>query len=129
MAKIMYMGNEVQVIGYGAGGGGSSFEKVLENGVISQSSGSYDIATFNDISSRKYVIVKVFDTVSGVDYFGYAMLNISNIVANGYIDFIVYAHLPITCRITTTSIQAIQYGGNWEDIYANVAVSDDDNII
>lgn len=122
MAKIMYMGNEVQVVGTGAGGGGS-LENVLTGGMVSDLT-NYQTAVFDrSIASDADAIVKLYDTVGGTDYVGYTLINIEDIVTNGHVDFTINLHTPITLRMTATTIETIYYGGAWQNIYCDIAVS------
>lgn len=124
MAKILVNGNEIGVVGYGSGG--SSFEEVLHNGQVSTTSGggAYMTASFSDISAHKYAIVKLYANVSGVDYVGYYVVNIADIISDTEVYFTINIHTPVEMAMTATTIRATRYGGNWEDIYADVAVSD-----
>ena len=108
-----------------SGGGGITFQNVLTAGVVSTNS-AYATATFNDISSYKYAVVKVYDTVSGVDYADYAMFDISNMSSGR--SFTVTLHRSVTMTITPTSIASNYYSGSYYYIYADVYVTNDEII-
>lgn len=122
--KAMYMNNRIDVFSYGDGG--TKFEKVLENGQVSTTDGggAYMTATFNDISSHKYAIVKLYANVSGTDYVGYYVVNIADIVSATEVYFTINLHTAIDIAMTATGIRATRYGGTLENIYADVAISD-----
>ena len=99
--------------------GGASFDKVLEAGQISTTS-AYATATFSDISNYEYVLVKIYDTVSGVDYADYRYIKISDIGSGIEISPTMYLHTSITVSITTTSVSAVRYGGSYYNIYCDI---------
>ncbi len=107
-------------------GSSSHLIEVLNHGQVSTTAGggSYLTASFSDISSHKYAIVKLYANVSGTDYIGYYVVNIADIVSNTEVYFTINLHTPIEMGMTATAIRATRYGGTWEDIYADVAVSD-----
>lgn len=99
------------------GGGGASAEAVLDNGQISTTS-SYSTASFSDISGYEYVLVRLRDTVSSVDYVDYKYIKVSDISSS--LSFTCTLHRSIICAITTTSISAVDYAGSYYDIYADI---------
>lgn len=100
-------------------GGGASFDKVLEAGQISTES-AYATATFEDISDYEYVLVKIYDTVSGTDYADYRYIKVSDIGSGIEISPTMYLHVSIAVRLTTTSVSAVRYGGNYYNIYCDI---------
>ena len=101
----------------------SILTNMLESGVVSNSSG-YQTATFSDISSFEYVIVKVYDTVGGTDYEETIGIHLSDIPESGY-SFSVTLHTLVTLLITPTSIEVTQYSGGYVNIYADVTGAND----
>ena len=129
MAKAII--NEQTIFGNVAlgSGGGASFDKVLEAGQISTTAGngSYLTATFEDISSYKTVIIKVYDTVSDVEYIDYFACNPETL--SSYRDYTVRLHPSggnIDVRLTATSIGCNNYSGAWANIYIDVIATNDD---
>lgn len=107
-------------------GGGASFDKILAAGQISTTS-SYATATFEDISSYKTVIVKVYDTVSDVEYIDYFACNPETL--SSYRDYTVRLHPSggnISVRLTATSIGCNSYSGAWANIYVDVIATNED---
>ena len=110
-------------------GGGASFDKVLEAGQISTTSGSgsYLTATFEDISSYKTVIVKVYDTVSDIDYIDYIACNPETL--SSYRDYTVRLHSGggnISVRLSSTSIGCNSYSGAWVNIFVDIIATNED---
>ena len=126
MAKAILNGQTIFGNVHLGSGGGASFDKVLEAGRISTTS-SYATATFEDISSYKTVIVKVYDTVSDVEYIDYIACNPETL--SSYRDYTVRLHPSgnnISVRLTTTSVSAIRYDGAYYNIYCDIlGVADD----
>ena len=100
-------------------GGGASFDKVLEAGQISTES-AYATATFEDISDYEYVLVKIYDTVSGTDYADYRYIKVSDIGSGIEISPTMYLQTSIWVRLTTTSVEATRYGGSYYNIYCDI---------
>lgn len=106
--------------------GKTHFTDVLTAGVVSTDS-AYATATFNDISNYKYVLVKVYDTVSGVDYSDVIMFDVSKVVSAQSFDFTLILHNSVKFTITPTSIKAKQYSGDYYYyIYADVCVTNNE---
>lgn len=110
-------------------GGGASFDKVLEAGQISTTagSGSYLTATFEDISSYKTVIVKVYDTVSDIEYIDYIACNPETL--SSYRDYTMRLHPAggnIYVRVTTTTITCTSYSGPWQNVFVDIIATNED---
>ena len=107
-------------------GGGETFDTIVNHGQVSNAdpNGSYHTVTFSDISSYEYVMIKVYDNVNGNDYIDYYMTSITKLGSG--LSFRVALHTDVDLYITPTSIQATNYGGNWEDIYCDVIATSDD---
>ena len=110
-------------------GGGASFDKILESGQISTTAGngSYLTETFEDISSYKTVIIKVYDTVSDVEYIDYFACNPETL--SSYRDYTVRLHPAggnVNIRLTTTSISCTSYSGTWYDVFVDIIATNDD---
>lgn len=122
MAKAIINGQEI----FGnvhMGEGGSPFDSVLSEGVISTTS-SYATASFNDISGYKYIIVKAYDTVDGTDYVDYKVFDVADIV--GTVNFYMNLHKSVYCAITTTSISSLNYSGAYCLINVDIIATNDD---
>lgn len=117
MGKAILNGNEIFGNVHMGEGGGASAEAVLDNGQISTTS-SYATASFSDISGYEYVLVRLRDTVSSVDYVDYKYIKVSDISSS--LSFTCTLHRSINCAITTTSISAVDYAGSYYDIYADI---------
>jgi len=94
---------------------------VLSHGTVSSDS-AYVTSTFPDISSNKYAIVKVYDTVSGTDYENFTLIPVNKIGSG--ISFTLALHVNVTFLLTKTSIKSTSYSGSWQYIYADVMVAD-----
>lgn len=110
-------------------GGGASFDKVLEEGQISTTAGngSYLTETFEDISSYKTVIVKVYDTVSDVEYIDYFACNPETL--SSYRDYTVRLNPAggnINIRVTSTTITCTSYSGSWQNVFVDIIATNDD---
>jgi hypothetical protein len=108
---------------------GASFDKVLEAGQISTTAGdgSYLTKTFEDISSYKTVIGKVYDTVSDVEYIDYFACNPETLSSSR--DYIVRLHPSgnnIKVRLTTTSVACISCDGAWTNIFVDIIATNED---
>ena len=120
MAKAIINGQTIFGNVHLGSGGGASFDKVLEAGQISTTS-SYATATFEDISSYKTVIVKVYDAVSDIEYIDYFACNPETL--SRYRDYTVRLHPSggnISIRLTATSIGCNRYDGAYYDIYCDI---------
>lgn len=129
MAKAIINGQEIFGNVHLGSGGGASFDKVLEGGQISttEGGGSYLTETFENISSYKTVIVKVYDTVSNVEYIDYFACNPETL--SSYRDYTVMLHASgglVSVRLTTTSISCNNYSGSWENIFVDVIATNED---
>lgn len=129
MAKAIINGNEIFGNVHMGEGGGASFDKVLEGGQISTTAGngSYLTETFEDISSYKTVIVKVYDTVSDVEYIDYFANNPETL--SSYRDFTVRLHPAggnINVRVTTTTITCTGYSGSWQNVFVDIIATNED---
>ena len=103
--------------------GGISLVTALTSGVVSTNS-AYVTATFNDISSYKYVFVRVYDTVDNIDYSNVIMFDISKMGSG--VSFSLTLHRAVTFNLTTSSIMTTYYGGAYYYIYADVFVTNDE---
>jgi hypothetical protein len=119
MAKAILNGQTIFGNVHMGEGGGASFDKVLEGGQISTTS-SYATATFEDISDYEYVLLKVYDTVNGVDYADYRYIKVSDIGSGLDTSPLPSLHVSIRVRLTTTSVAAVQYGGAYYNIYCDI---------
>lgn len=101
---------------------GGSVVDVLTNGQVSTSS-AYHSETFNDISDMQGgVVIRLRDTVSGIDYVGYCYVPYSEIPAeNNYIFKRISVHTEVQVKITRTSIEGISYSGAYYPIYVDIA--------
>ena len=90
---------------------------VLDNGVISTDS-AYATATFNDVSDYSYLLIRIRDTVSSVDYRAELLVKVSDIGSG--ISLYPTVHRQITVSLTTTSIGATNYSGSYYYIYADI---------
>ena len=106
-------------------GGGASFDKVLEGGQISTTS-SYATATFEDISDYEYVLLKFYDTISDTDYADYRYIKVSDIGSGLEISPLPSLHTTIQVRLTTTSVAAVHYIGNYYNIYCDIVGFEND---
>ena len=106
-------------------GGGASFDKVLEAGQISTTS-SYATATFEDISDYEYVLLKIYDTVNGVDYADCRYIKVSDIGSGIKISPEPSLHVSIRVRLTTTSVEAVHYVGAYYNIYCDIVGFEND---
>lgn len=88
---------------------------VLQGGVISTTS-AYARATFSDVSDYEYLMVRI----STGGYTDYEMFKVSDIPADGYIDFSVSLHRSVDCRISRTYIESTNYSGSWVNITADI---------
>jgi hypothetical protein len=119
MAKAILNGQTIFGNVHLGEGGGTSFDKVLEAGQISTTA-SYATATFEDISDYEYVLVKIYDTVSGTDYADYRYIKVSDIGSGLEISPQPSLHTTIRVRLTTTSVAAVHYGGDYYNIYCDI---------
>lgn|GEM_PF-4056083 len=129
MAKAILNGQTIFGNVHLGEGGGASFDKVLEAGQISTTAGngSYLTETFEDISSYKTVIIKVYDTVSDVEYIDYFACNPETL--SNYRDYTVRLHPSggnVSVRLTTTSIGCNSYSGSWANIYVDIIATNED---
>jgi hypothetical protein len=125
MAKAIINSREIFGNVHLGEGGGASFDKVLEAGQISTTS-SYATATFEDISDYEYVLVKIYDTVSGTDYADYRYIKVSDIGSGIEIAPTMYLQTSIWVRLTTTSVEAVRYGGSYYNIYCDIVGFEND---
>lgn len=126
MGKAILNGNAVFGNVHLGEGGGASFDKVLEAGQISTTS-SYATATFEDISSYKTVIVKVYDTVSDVEYIDYIACNPETL--SSYRDYTVRLHPAggdVNVKLTTTSVSCNRYSGTWQNVFVDIIATNED---
>lgn len=131
MAKAILNSREIFGNVHLGSGGGASFDKVLEAGQISTTAGdgSYLTETFEDISSYKTVIVKVYDTVSNVEYIDYFACNPETLSRYNYRDYIVRLHPrggDIRITLTATSIWCNSYSGDWTNIFVDIIATNED---
>ena len=129
MAKAILNSREIFGNVHLGSGGGASFDKVLEAGQISTTAGngSYLTETFEDISSYKTVIVKVYDTVSDVEYIDYFACNPETL--SSYRNYTVSLHPAggnINVRITTTTITCTSYSGSWQNVFVDIIATNED---
>lgn len=111
------------------GGGGTEIDDVLTDGVISDGV-AYTTATFNDISSYKWLALRVRFSENGVDYAFYALIDVAVIPASGEYTFDIDTKLSfiyaISLAMSKTSIRSTQYSGAWRYIYADIRGIKDD---
>ena len=99
---------------------------VLKGGLISTTS-AYATASFPDISAYKYVMFKIYDTVSGTDYSCSAGYSIANIPTNSSVDFQnMPLHTLVRVNLRRDSISSVNYGGAYVNIYADVYVTNEE---
>lgn len=116
----------IRCIGGNGGSGGNCFDTVLTAGQISTTS-SYATASFNDISDYEYIFIKVYYEENGVEYSGVMMFTIDQIPATGEITFWITAGtIQIQIGLSRTTIRASNYGGNWRNIYADIAATSEE---
>lgn len=119
---------------YSGGGGGTSFDTVLTAGQISSADpGVYMSASFNDVSSKKYVAVRIYTEDSGTMYYGTYMIAVEHIPTSGEISFNVAlldsnrnSLISVACAISRTTIRSHNYSGTWRDIYADIIGTTDE---
>lgn len=122
MGKAILNGNAVFGNVHLGEGGGASAEAVLDNGVISTDS-AYATASFSDVSDYSYLLIRIRDTVSSVDYRAELLVKVSDIDSG--ITLHPTVHREITISLTTTSISTTNYSGSYYYIYADIVALED----
>lgn len=123
MAKAILNGQEIFGNVHLGSGGGASFDTIVEGGQISTTS-AYATVTFDDISSYKTVLIRVYDTVGGVDYEDYIAVNPALLTSSK--SYTVTLHTGVGVRLTATSFASTQYSGNYYNIYCDIIATNDD---
>ena len=126
MAKAILNGQEIFGNVHMGGGGGITPVSVLNNGVISTDS-AYATASFSDVSDYSYLLIRIRDTVSSVDYRADLLVKVSDIGSG--ITLHPTVHREITISLTTTSISTTNYSGSYYYIYADIVALEDDPFV
>lgn len=115
--------NGIDYTGGVGGGGGITFDHILDHGMISSLS-SFVTQTFNDVSNYEMIFVRVYTTLNGTTYEDFfavptKILNSTIILtatrlANGKISG------NVSCHLNKTSIDTFDYRGDWQEIFADI---------
>lgn len=122
MGKAILNGQEIFGNVHIGEGGDSKPIPVLSNGVISTDS-AYATASFSDVSDYSYLLIRIRDTVSSVDYRADLLVKVSDIDSG--ITLYPTVHRQITISLTTTSISTTNYSGSYYYIYADIVALED----
>lgn len=102
--------------------GGITVTKILENGVISDTT-AYQTATFSDVSDYGAILVvfKIDGTVvPEILYFKTSSLSTTPLTYDTYV------HRHITGQITNTTISTTDYSGSYRNITVDIYAIDND---
>lgn len=114
--KLKPLNNNVSII---------NSHSVIDNGQIGYSDpGSYATVSFSDLSSYKYALIRIYDTVNDTNYENFKVIRCSEIGSS--LEFDLQLHTNISCELTPTSFGITHYSGSWYDIYCDIIVTNED---